>query len=104
MTVQRLSIDVRHETDRVVVVMGGEIDYGNVGRVRSVLVDVVRGTQSEIVVDMRDVGFVDSTVLGVLVQAKNRLQEAGRSMVIEHLSSRVRRTFELAGALPFLEA
>jgi anti-anti-sigma factor len=103
MMVERLSVEVRHEEERVVVALGGEIDYSNVGRVRAVLVDVVRGPQQEVVVDMGDVGFVDSTVLGILVQAKNRLQESGRTMVLENLGHRVRRTFELAGALSFLE-
>lgn len=103
MTTGDLTIDVRHHPGRAVVSPSGEIDYGNVARLRSVLVDMVQGSAETVVIDLADVHFVDSTVLSVLVQGKQRFEASGRRMVLENMTDRVRRTLELAGALDYLE-
>lgn len=61
----------------VVIRLGGEIDLYNSDEVRAALARAVDGEPSCVVVDFSQVEFVDSTVLGVLVEARSRLGERG---------------------------
>lgn len=84
------------------VSLAGEIDYGNVSRLRSVLLDLVQQGTGDGVVDMSGVTFIDSTGLSVLVQAKQRFESAGREMSVVGIRPRVARVLELAGLNSYL--
>src|SRR5690606_32278084 len=97
----RIEVDSGHQEATVSV--QGEIDYGSVSHLRSVLADLSE-TQSDlpVVLDLSQVTFIDSTGLGVLVQAKQRIEAAGRSMKVRDPQPRVQRVLELGGLLDYL--
>ena len=68
-----LSLSTRTEGDRTVVEVGGEIDVYTAPRLREQLVDLVADGKYHLVVDMERVDFLDSTGLGVLVGAQERI-------------------------------
>lgn len=61
----------------VVIRLGGEIDLYNSEEVRAALARAADDEPSFVVVDFTQVDFVDSTVLGVLIEARSRLGERG---------------------------
>jgi len=75
------------------VVVRGELDLATAPRLERVL----RGLGGDITVDCQHLDFIDSTGLGVLAQAHARMAEQDRQLVIEGLSPRCRRVFEVAG-------
>lgn len=84
-----------------VVTLAGEIDFGNVSKLRMALIDVAKsGADAEI--RMSGVTFLDSTALGVLVQGKKRIEESGSEMRVVDITPRVRRTLEVAGLADYL--
>ena len=74
--------DLRHDpvagvesSDGAVVVrLAGELDLYNAERLREALADVAAEAPDRLVVELSDVTFVDSTALGVLIEAKQRMQ------------------------------
>ena len=68
---------VEQRNGAVVVRLGGELDLYNAEEIRHALTDVIAGGAPRIVVDMSDVDFVDSTALGVLVEARSKLGPDG---------------------------
>src|SRR4051812_24895627 len=50
-----------------------------------------------IVVDCRDLTFIDSAGFRVLLSAQQRLDAQGRRLRVTHLSPAMRRTFDLMG-------
>lgn len=64
-------IDRRNGT--VVVHLVGELDLYNAPEVREALLSVCAEQPERLVVDLADVDFVDSTALGVLIEARTRL-------------------------------
>lgn len=98
-----LDITIDQRRDHLVVAVAGEIDYGNVSRLRSALLDLAREPSGdEVRVDLSQVAFIDSTALSVLVQAKQRLETQGRSMTVFDPQPRVERVLELGGLLEYL--
>jgi anti-sigma B factor antagonist len=62
---------------RVVVSLTGELDLYNAEEVRSVLLDACAAEPRTLVVDLEGVRFIDSTALGVLIEARSRLADRG---------------------------
>ncbi len=56
-----------------VVRLGGELDLYNADDVRQALLDACNGGDERVVVDLSEVEFMDSTALGVLIEARTKL-------------------------------
>lgn len=97
-----LTIESLTDGARVALTLAGEIDFGNVARLRSALLDAAQAGV-DIDVDMEAVSFIDSTALGLLVQTQKRVAEGGRRLVLTGLNPRVRRVFELTGLTDLFE-
>jgi anti-sigma B factor antagonist len=61
----------------VVVTLAGELDLYNAEEVRGALLDACAGEPQVLVVDLEEVRFVDSTALGVLIEARSKLADRG---------------------------
>lgn len=99
--IDEMTIEVDRDTDATTVKVSGEVDFGNVGRLRGALLDVI-GESGNVMLDLGAVAFMDSTALGVVIQGKKRLDESGRQLVITALSPRARRVIEIAGLAEYL--
>ncbi len=86
----------------VTLAIQGEIDFGNVGALRARLSELIRSGSGPLTIDLADVDFVDSTTIGVLIQAKKRLTQSERDFRIAQPKPGVRRTIELAGLVDYL--
>ncbi len=86
---------VEQHNGAVVVRLGGELDLYNADDVRSALAGAIDGGADRIVIDMSAVEFVDSTALGVLVEARSRLGHDGVLLAAPQLETR--RTLEVSG-------
>ncbi|HSJ34979.1 MAG TPA: STAS domain-containing protein [Acidimicrobiia bacterium] len=96
-----LELDTSTEEDVDVITLSGEIDFGNVSKLRGALIDLARSGH-DLEIRMDGVSFLDSTALGVLVQGRKRLEEAGRELRLTGVRSRVKRTLEVAGLADYL--
>lgn len=56
-----------------VVRLGGELDLYNAAGVREALNGASAGSPERVVVDLSEVEFIDSTALGVLIEARTKL-------------------------------
>ncbi|MFG2041239.1 STAS domain-containing protein [Dactylosporangium sp. NPDC048998] len=82
---------------RAVVTASGELDVATAPELRAYLHKLVDDGASTLVIDLSDVGFLDSTTLGVLISAHKRLAESGGvvELVIPH--ARLLRIFQITG-------
>jgi anti-sigma B factor antagonist len=58
----------------VIVRLVGELDLYNAPEVRTTLLEVCAEQPERLVVDLGEVDFVDSTTLGVLIEARTKLE------------------------------
>lgn len=68
---EQLTVEVLHSGQVPVVRLAGELDVVSVGRVRAVL-DQLLLRSGPVVVDLRDLTFIDSAGLGALVRAHRK--------------------------------
>src|SRR5689334_5859513 len=66
---------VERRNGAVVVSLAGELDLYNAEEVRSALLEACAGEPELLVVDLEQVRFIDSTALGVLIEARSKLAD-----------------------------
>jgi anti-sigma B factor antagonist len=80
----------------VVLSLAGELDLYNAEEVRGALLDASAGDPAVLVVDLEEVRFIDSTALGVLIEARSRLADrSGFRLAAPGLETR--RALEVSG-------
>jgi anti-sigma B factor antagonist len=72
----------------------GEIDLGNVEALRAAL-DACPDGPTDIVVDLTDLGYIDSSGIGAMLRAHEQLQAQGRRLVLEGASGPVLRVIQI---------
>jgi anti-anti-sigma factor len=80
----------------VLIALEGECDLSNVDAFRAELDAALADGASGVVIDLEGVDFVDSTYLGALLGANERLTRNGGRLAIARPQPAVRRTFETA--------
>lgn len=92
-----MNFAVEHRVDRgvTVVEVTGEVDVFSSPRLREMLLEVIDGGATDLVVDLGDVTFLDSTGLGVLVGIYHRLRARNGTMTFVGANDRVRRVFHV---------
>lgn len=80
----------------VVVTLAGELDLYNAEEVRGALLEACATEPQKLVVDLEGVRFIDSTALGVLIEARSRLADrSGFRLAAPGLETR--RALEVSG-------
>jgi anti-anti-sigma factor len=98
-----LSLRVLEEGTRRVLSLAGELDLANAGTLAAQL---EQGTEGEVVLDMTELEFIDSTGIALLVATHRRLNRAEEVCfrLVGSESAAVRRVMALTGLdaeLPF---
>lgn len=79
----------------LVVHLAGELDLYNADEVREALAGAIARSPERLVVDMEHVEFVDSTALGVLIEARAKLGRDGLALAAPRLDTR--RALQVSG-------
>jgi anti-sigma B factor antagonist len=77
------------------VLVGGELDIATASRLISVLNSSVAEAIKAVVVDLTDVGFMDSTGLALLINARRRLALRRKGFAVVCPPGPLRRVFEI---------
>ena len=96
-------VDIRQDDDRVVIALSGEIDLSTVESVSAEVEPALAGDPAIAVLDLREVTFLDSSGLRLLLRLDERQRSNGRRLAIVRGGRRVARVFELTGADEQLE-
>jgi anti-sigma B factor antagonist len=91
--IESLSLKTEPGSAHTIVRASGEIDMATAPRLRECLAAVV----GDVVLDLSDVAFLDSTALSVLIAEHKHRASAGHSFVIAGSSPLALRLFELTG-------
>lgn len=94
-----IACEVRSERageDIFVVSLAGEHDLYTAPKVREALRGVIAAGAMAVVVDLTETTFLDSTMLQVLLSARNDLRDGGRLLLVTN-DATVMRVFEISG-------
>ncbi len=92
-----VAIDEEDVGSASIVTVKGEIDVASAPALRSKLHSVLGDGKSSVTVDLREVTFLDSSALGVLVGALRRCRESDCQFKLIIDSPRLLKIFEITG-------
>ncbi len=85
-------------TDKLHVVLDGEIDHHSSGKLRSeVDAAIYMHTPKTLVLDFRDVTFMDSSGIGLIMGRHKILQPMGGDIILLRPAPHIRRILKVAG-------
>jgi len=93
MELLELTTETAGETVRLALT--GELDIAGATRVERELERIERDAPATLVLDLRQLAFMDSTGLRVIVAADSRAREQGRRLVVVRGSDTVQRIIEM---------
>jgi anti-sigma B factor antagonist len=90
-------VEVRSDGRASVITVSGELDLASSGALEEELTRVAESDTEQVIIDLRELEFMDSTGLSTLVKAHQRAQEAGQEFVLVRGSHQVQRLLSLTG-------
>jgi anti-sigma B factor antagonist len=90
--------DGEHVTVRAV----GEIDLSTAREIERPVIELLDSGFERVILDLREVTFMDSSGIRVLVSTHQRAESLGAELSILVGTSRIRQTLELSGAIDYL--
>jgi anti-anti-sigma factor len=99
-------VDVAREHGAVRVSPVGELDLATIGRLREQIDDAMASGAGRVILDLRQITFLDSTGLHLAVEVDVHAARTGTGFAIIAGPPAVQRTFEAAGLserLPFVD-
>ena len=87
---------VERDGGATVVRLAGELDLYNAHFVRTTLLEICAERPERLIVDLGDVAFLDSTALGVLIEARKALENR-RAFLLVRPGLETRRALEVSG-------
>jgi len=80
-----------------VISLSGEVDLYTAPEFKQQLLEVIGQGGSDVVVDLSDTTFIDSTTLGVLVGGVKRLRPSGGQLTLVCSDRNITKIFEITG-------
>jgi len=90
-----MRIKQENKNDVLVCYMTGDIDINTSPEVKKIFDKIIAGKQGKILLNFKDVSYVDSSGLATLVEILKGLRSYGGKLRITNLSTKVKNLFEI---------
>lgn len=97
------SVDIVSDDERVRVSPAGELDIATADRLRQPIAELLEEGFRRVIVDLRNVTFLDSTGVHTLIQCHERARDLGARMSIILGGPATRRVLDITGIIDHLE-
>ncbi|HTL53103.1 MAG TPA: STAS domain-containing protein [Planctomycetota bacterium] len=92
-----VNIQIADDKQSAQVRFAGSMDSHTVGEISNAFRDVLEKEIFHILVDMKEVDYLSSACIGVLIQSQTEAQTNGGEIRLRNIQSNVKRTLELMG-------
>ena len=92
-----LLVHVEHRDGFAVLSPQGEVDFATGPELKSAILDVLADGNVDIVVNLLDVGFIESTGLGALIGGRRRANDLAGSLSLVCTQEQMLKIFHITG-------
>lgn len=98
-----LQIELEHHRRTLIVRLKGELDHHTAETVKAKMEEaILRGDVNHVVLSMKELSFMDSSGLGVILGRYKLITARGGKMVVCDVNPAVYRLFEMSGLFKIL--
>jgi anti-sigma B factor antagonist len=91
-----MDIQIRDRGDHRIISVNGEVDLYNVSELKKALFSAIDGSCISIVVDMKDVNYMDSSGIGALVAGQKKMKAHNGKFALMNIHEDVLNILKLA--------
>lgn len=91
-----MQIDVQESDDLVVITVQGDIEMMTIKTFKQTLFDVGQNVNKDIEIDLREVDYIDSSGIGILINLLNIQKKKNKALLINKVSSKVLNVLKLS--------
>ena len=93
-----MSVKIIKEDNKVIALLSGEIDHHNAKSLRQDIDFSLRENQpEELIMDFSEVGFMDSSGIGLVMGRYKLMQEIGGNLVVRNPPPHIKKVMRLSG-------
>lgn len=78
--------------DIQILYFSGNLDMRDAYNMRNIITELIDQNEKKIILNFRDIGYIDSVGAGILVQCKKKIKKAGGIAVLTECSKWVKKT------------
>ena len=91
-------VRLKNENEKLTAAVTGEIDHHSAREIREAIdQNLERSLSKRLVLDFRDVTFMDSSGIGLIMGRYKLLKSMGGEIIIKNANERIQRVMKLAG-------
>lgn len=83
--------------DAWVISLSGDIEIYNVQELKKDLLELINKKNADVILDAKDLNYIDSTGLGVLVSVLKKVKAYGGKVTVKHLKPYIAKIFTITG-------
>jgi len=91
-----MEVDIKDLGEHKVVNISGEVDLYNVSELKKTLFSVTDGANKSVIVDMKNVNYMDSSGIGALVAGQKKMKAHGGHFALMNIHEDVLNILKLA--------
>ncbi|WP_456399396.1 STAS domain-containing protein [Mesoaciditoga sp.] len=92
---QDFKVEIKKADDNTLVLLSGELDAYHSIEFKEKMLDLLKEGGDKILIDMSELGYIDSAGLGALVSLLKRASENSKELRLFALRGNVKKVFEL---------
>jgi len=86
------------------IYLSGELDLSAASSLANVLDSVVRNEEEKLILDLKELKYIDSTGIGLIVSAIKVRAAMHAAFQVDHIPAKVRRLFDITGVSSYLQS
>jgi anti-anti-sigma factor len=90
-------VNVHRDERATVLALSGELDLASGSTLEQELQNAIRSDAETVILDLRELDFIDSTGLSIIVKASQHADEAGKRFGVVRGGPQVERLLDLTG-------
>ncbi len=96
--IKSMRIKVLHQNNSITACIFGELDHHSAAQVKDELERLIRRHKdADLVLDLKNLSFMDSSGLGVILGRYKTIKAYGNSMFIKNPSRQIEKVFNVSG-------
>lgn len=92
-----LKLVQEESNDSVKLSLFGEVDIYTSQELKEKLYSIVETNQNDLIIDCKELNYIDSTGLGIFVGALKKAKQYGKKIVITGLKDNIKKLFIITG-------
>lgn len=94
----RMQIRVKQQASSITASLYGELDHHSAVQTRETLDRLIKKFKdTDLVLDLKNLSFMDSSGLGVIIGRYKKLKSSGHSLYVKNTSRQIDKVFNISG-------